>query len=54
MTNANVTSWKSRVAALFCGLLMAGGAMAAEGGAVQHAGNDLSDRASLQRGRSCS
>lgn len=50
MTNANVTSWKSRVAALFCGLLMAGGAMAAEGVAVQHAGNDLSDRASLQRG----
>ncbi|MCF5918576.1 cytochrome c1, partial [Xanthomonas perforans] len=50
MTNSNVTSWKSRVLALLCGLVIAGGAMAAEGGAVQQAGNDLSDRASLQRG----
>lgn len=50
MTNSKVTSWKSRVVALLCGLVIAGGAMAAEGGAVQQAGNDLSDRASLQRG----
>ena len=41
MTNHIVMSWKSRAVALLCGLTLAVGAMAAEGGAVQHAGNDL-------------
>ena len=50
MTKPIVRSWKSHVVALLCGVLFAGGALAAEGGAVQQAGNDLGDRASLQRG----
>ena len=45
MTKPIVRSWKSHVVALLCGVLFAGGALAAEGGAVQQAGNDLGDRA---------
>lgn len=40
----------SRVAVLVGGLLLSCSVSAAEGGNLQHAGNDLSDQASLQRG----
>jgi ubiquinol-cytochrome c reductase cytochrome c1 subunit len=42
--------WIALLASAAIGLLASTSAMAAAGGPVQHAGNDLSDRASLQRG----
>lgn len=39
-----------RLAAFAAGLLLSTGLLAAEGGATLQAGNDLSDKASLQRG----
>ncbi|XWO44284.1 cytochrome c1 [[Pseudomonas] boreopolis] len=42
--------WFARVATMAAGLLFSTTLLAAEGGALQQAGNDLSDRASLQRG----
>jgi len=44
------TAWMSRLAGLAAGLLLSAGAFAAEGGHLLQAGNDLGDRASLQRG----
>jgi len=40
----------SRLAGVAAGLLLSAGAIAAEGGHLMQAGNDLGDRASLQRG----
>ncbi|AKC87461.1 cytochrome c1 [Pseudoxanthomonas suwonensis] len=42
--------WIALLAAAATGLLFSAAALAAAGGPVQQAGNDLSDRASLQRG----
>src|SRR5690606_14331889 len=42
--------WIALLTAAATGLLFSAAAFAASGGAVQQAGNDLSDRASLQRG----
>ncbi|GAB3507950.1 cytochrome c1 [Pseudoxanthomonas daejeonensis] len=42
--------WIALLASAAAGLLFSAAAMAAAGGPVQQAGNDLSDRASLQRG----
>ena len=42
--------WIARLAFAATGLLFSAAALAASGGPVQQAGNDLSDRASLQRG----
>lgn len=39
-----------RIAILAASLLLSGTALAAAGGAVEHAGTDIADRASLQRG----
>ncbi len=44
------TRWTTRLALLASGLLLSAGAIAAEGGALLQAGNDLGDQASLQRG----
>jgi len=46
-----IKTFKTRLAAFASGLLIAGVALAADDGApMQHAGVDLSDKASLQRG----
>lgn len=54
MTNKTPTSfqrrWVGRLVAVAAGLLVSASAWAAAGGDVEHAGTDLSDRASLQRG----
>ena len=42
--------WIALLASAAAGLLLSASALAASGGPVQQAGNDLSDRASLQRG----
>ena len=42
--------WIALLASAAAGLLFSAAALAAAGGPVQQAGNDLSDRASLQRG----
>ncbi|MCD7098890.1 cytochrome c1 [Stenotrophomonas sp. MMGLT7] len=43
-------AWISRLAGLLAGLLVSAAALAADGTALLQAGNDLGDRASLQRG----
>ena len=54
MTNKTPTSfqrrWVGRLVAVAAGLLVSASAWAAAGGDVEHAGTDLSDQASLQRG----
>ncbi|TWG94311.1 ubiquinol-cytochrome c reductase cytochrome c1 subunit [Luteimonas sp. J16] len=40
----------ARIAAFACGMLLSFSVLAAGGGNLQHAGTDISDRASLQRG----
>ena len=50
MTKFSIRTMAARVSTLAAGLLLAGTALANEGGNLQQSGTDLDDRASLQRG----